>query len=427
MKINPNFNRPSIGIKSISEYDLGQLGINENSLKIVKDLEELQKYPNNVVIAGAVKTLEFIQNKSKRQKLLKKAKYVMSLGTFEQLHIDPRIPKLKLLKPTIKFSSVYRPFKGQDLENKTLLVWRTGGIGDLLFIQPNLIHLKEKYPSCKIIFACGPQYQSMLENWSCIDEIIDLPFSLSYLLKSDYHIIFEGVIERTKEAESTNAYRLFTKWMNLNLPDEKLVPTQEAKKEKVDECQKIISSWGLKEKEFILLQMKASSPIRTPSKDVWRKVVDALLKDGNKIIITDAPHNSHMVDNFIDILDVKHKNVNIFNFAPHSETLDYTIALCSISKLVIGTDSALVHIAASVNAPCMGIYGPFPGEIRLSTYKNTEWINCKNECSPCFKHGRYPCKNSRDGHSKCYENIDMEEFMNKVNKLLTNNNCNSNM
>jgi len=58
------------------------------------------------------------------------------------------------------------------------LVFRTGGIGDLLFIQPNLIYLKEKYPTCTINFACGPQYQSMVETWDCVDNVVDLPFSL---------------------------------------------------------------------------------------------------------------------------------------------------------------------------------------------------------------------------------------------------------
>ena len=38
---------------------------------------------------------------------------------------------------------------------------------------------------------------------------------------------------------------------------------------------------------------------------------------------------------------------------------------------------------------CFGIYGPFIGEIRLSTYSKAEWINCEtpNKCGPCYIHG----------------------------------------
>jgi ADP-heptose:LPS heptosyltransferase len=412
-------NNGNRAIKPVSEYDLGLLGISKSSLRVVKDLEELKLSPHNVVIAEAQKSMEFMQNFSKKQKLIKKQKYVMGLATFEQLHIDPRLPKLKLLKPSIKFSAIYKPYNGEDLSNKTILIWRTGGIGDLLFIQPNLIYIKEKYPTCKIIFACGPQYQPMVKLWPFVDEVLDLPFSFSHLLKSDYHIIFEGVIERTKEAETTNALKLFTRWMNINLPDEKLVPHQEPKQETINECKKVLEGWNIKENEFILMQLKASSPIRTPSNSVWKKVVESLIDDGHKIIITDGPHNSHVIDSFMNTLDTKHKNVNVFNFSSHSKTLDYTIALCSLAKLVVGTDSALLHIAASVKAPAMGIYGPFPGEIRLSTYPRTDWVNCKRECAPCFMHGPNPCRNSKNGHSLCYENIDIEEFKNKIKGLLT--------
>jgi ADP-heptose:LPS heptosyltransferase len=164
--------------------------------------------------------------------------------------------------------------------------------------------------------------------------------------------------------------------------------------------------------------LKASSPVRSPSNEVWKKIIDIVLNDGHKIIITDAKHGDDIINHFIDSLDPKYKNKDIFNFAPHSETLDSTIALCSLAKLAIATDSALIHIAASVGIPVLGIYGPFPGEIRMSTYKNCEWVNCKRECAPCFLHSQTPCRNSKDGYSLCYENLDLNEFKSKLDKIM---------
>ena len=415
--IQPNFGK-------ISDYDLTKLGIDKlNSLRMVDNIDELKKYPQNIIIAEAIKDVEFVQNKFKKQNLKKKVKYVMGLGMFEQLHIDPRNRKDKILKPSqIKFSVMYKPYQGQDLSDKTILVWRTGGIGDLLFIQPNLIYLKQKYPTCKIKFACGPQYQPMVALWPCVDEILNLPFSFNHLMNSDYHVVFEGVIERTKQAEKENAYHLFTRWMGLNLPDELLLPKQEPKKENRELVENKISEWGFKGKDFILIQLKASSPIRTPSLDVWLKIVDKLLKEGNKIIITDAPHNSEMIEKFLLMVDQKYINKDIFNFAPFSLSLDYSISLCSLAKIVVGTDSAMMHIAASVDVPLVGIYGPFPGEIRLSLYKNSDWVNCKKECAPCFSHTQTPCKNSKGGYSECYSNLDIEEFITKFRNLLNKKN-----
>ena len=78
----------------------------------------------------------------------------------------------------------------------------------------------------------------------------------------------------------------------------------------------------------------------------------------------------------------------------------------------------MMHVAQALNIPVVGIYGPFPGNIRLDTYKNVEWLDCKLHCAPCFMHGNLPCKNSsQEGYSKCYEQLDIEEFENKVDEM----------
>ena len=190
---------PDRKVKPLSSTVLRGLGIKREDIKEVANLEELREYPPNIVVAKAAKSLWFVQNHFKKQELKKKNIYVMGLGVFQQLQADPKFGS-KFLKPaTLKFKNIYCPYLGQDLTGKTLLVFRTGGIGDLLFIQPNLRYLKEKYPDCTIKFACGPQYQSMVETWECVDQVLDLPFALKELRSSDYHALFEGVIERVCE------------------------------------------------------------------------------------------------------------------------------------------------------------------------------------------------------------------------------------
>ena len=185
--------------KSLTNMELYCLGISNDFLNQANTLEELKINPPNIVIADCKKNVSFLQNKFK-QDLLKKHRYVMGLGSFMQLHFDTN-QNLEILKPSsVKFKNLYKPYLGQNLDHKTLLVFRTGGIGDLLFISPNLKFLKEKYPTSKIIFACGIQYQSMVKEWDYVDEVLNLPFDYTYLFKSDYHCVFEGVIERCKQA-----------------------------------------------------------------------------------------------------------------------------------------------------------------------------------------------------------------------------------
>jgi len=163
------------------------------------------------------------------------------------------------------------------------------------------------------------------------------------------------------------------------------------------------------------MQLRASSPIRTPSPKVWKMIINSITNKGHRVIITDSPGQHKVLDEFINTLENKDL---VFNFCEKSKTLDYTIALSSIAEMSISTDSSLMHLSASVGTKCLGIYGPFPGEIRLSTYKNCDWINVKSDCTPCFIHSPLPCRNSYGGHGKCYNNIDMSEFNEKFENLL---------
>lgn len=402
--------------KQISNYNLYNLGVKSIESETVEDIYELRNNPHNIIVAQADINLFYRQNYNvDSQQLIKKEKYVMSLGVYQQLFYDNRC-STKILKPcNPKFLNIYRPYNGQDLTNKSILVWRQGGIGDLLFISPNLKFLKDEYPSCKIIFACGPQYQPMVREWKYIDEIIDLPFKVSMLgeEKSNYHVMFEGVIERTKIAEKENAYKLFTKWMGLNLDDSLLYPEQTPNELEVENCKKILEQWNIQ--DFIIIQMRSSSPIRTPRPSIWRKIIDILTSKGQNVVLTDGKYKSQDVDKFISSLSDKDK---VFNFSRYSDDISKSVAMTSLSKFAIGVDSSLIHIAESLKVRSLGIYGPFPSSIRTSTYRYCETIDCEAKCSPCFKHGRNLCNNSWLNYVTCYDNLRIPEVIERVEKYV---------
>ena len=403
--------------KKVSPDTLHNLGLSGNQeLNIENTLDDLRKTIPNIVIAKSTIYVEFEQNFFQMQRMLKKHRYIMASGVYQQLQYSPQFINKKVLKPSsIKFKNIYRPYQGEDLSNKTLFVSRTGGIGDLLFIKPNLEFLKKQYPTCNIKFACGPQYQDMLKNWDCIDKVYDLPIEFIPFMNADYHAIFEGVIERCKEAETTNAYELFTRWLNLNLPPELLIPSQEPEEDIVEKCKEILKGWDILGEKFFITQIRASSPIRTPSTTFWTTLFDKLVDKGYHIIVSDSPFQEENIQKFIDSFS---RPNYLHNFTKKSENLKYLIAMISLANLSISTDSALIHISQSVNTPAFGIYGPFPGNIRLSTYKNVDWVDAKRSCAPCFIHSLNPCPNSVNGISPCYNNINIDEVVERIERLI---------
>jgi len=401
----------------VTKLDMYMFGKLEGNLEKVDTVKQLKENPPNIVVAECCKNFSFVQNKSILQSLRKRQNYVMSLGIYSKLqYVINRGKKIKVLKPGVfQFRNIYKPYNGQDLSNKKILFWRTGGIGDLLFINPILRFLKKKYPTCKIHFACAPQYKSMVENFKEIDKMIQLPFPASTLFDCEYHALFEGVIERTKEAEKVNAYKLFSKSLGLDIPEEDLIPIQEAKPQKIIECNKILDKWNIRQ-NFVMIQMRASSPIRTPNPKVWIKIINFLTSKNVNVVITDSPHKANSIDTFIKQLDNPSK---VFNFAKESKSIDMSIAMTSLCEMTISTDSALCHIGASLGKKVFGLYGPFPGFVRMSTYQNCDWSEPKEcICSPCFSHGHIPCKHSISGFSTCYDKIDIDEIFQKIDNLL---------
>lgn len=396
-----------------SNFVTNSMGLNKESAKFAESLEDLRNNPPNIIIASPRKDFTFSTPGDPPQTLKKKVEYVMGLGAFKNLNQNMK----DVLKPgNVKFKNIFRPYNGEDLSGKSLLIWRTGGFGDLLFIQPNLIHLKKIYPDSKIIFACGRRYRPLVELWDCVDEIIDLPFSARRLFSTDYHVLFEGLIERCEVAHRENAYRLFTKWMGLNLPDELLVGQLTPSPRLNDECKMILEDIGLLSLDFILFQLKTSSPIRTPSPTLWKSIIDKLTDLGHNIVLTDSQIQYHVFEKFKETLKNQDK---VFNFSKYSRTMDFTISLASLSKMVVCPDSALAHIAPALGKKCFGIYGPFLGELRLDTFKDkASWINAKKACAPCFMHGYVPCPNSVNGHSDCFNNIDTDLCVEKILELL---------
>jgi ADP-heptose:LPS heptosyltransferase len=258
----------------------------------------------------------------------------------------------------------------------------------------------------------------MVENWDCVDEVIDLPFPVNTLIKADYHMLFEGVIERCKQAERDNAYNLFSKWLGLDLPDDKLIGEQEPKKELIGKCEEVLFPWCMNVgADFIVMQLRASSPVRTPRHEFWIKIINDLNKRGINVVITDNPRQADNINKFINMLDDPMKN---FNFCKHSESIDYSIALTSLSNGTIATDSAISHIAASMDIRCFGIFGPFPGEIRLKTYPKAFWVDAKRHCAPCFLHSPRPCPQAgSDGYSPCYDElIDTDEKLDILGSMI---------
>ncbi len=111
-----------------------------------------------------------------------------------------------------RFEDFYNPINVTSLpKKKTLLLFRSGGIGDVMFMLPLIKYLKKNFEA-KIKAGTTPSYITLLKNNPYIDYQFMMPFKLEEMKTSDYHLTFEGVIEDIdKEAKTIHAVDLFFK------------------------------------------------------------------------------------------------------------------------------------------------------------------------------------------------------------------------
>ena len=241
---------------------LKKFDMSENSFSKLP-LQSILNQTPNMVLAKVIENGEFIiQNK--KLSIKKGSVLVMPFNFYLNAHRDKN--RHKNLKPyKVKFKNVYKRYNGQDLNHKRLLVWRTGGFGDLMFSQPVLRYLKKKYPSCKITFATSPNFLPLLADWpeKIVDDYLTIPFDYKFLVNSDYHLTFEGLIERSIDAKKINAYDLFA--MGSGIYDELMKTGDSSIYETVlktdPQIEKEIIN-NIPKDDYVVIQMRSSSHIR---------------------------------------------------------------------------------------------------------------------------------------------------------------------
>lgn len=93
-------------------------------------------------------------------------------------------------------------------------------------------------------------------------------------------------------------------------------------------------------------------------------------------------------------------------------SLSQAIDLLSVSHAVISNDSGLMHLAASLAVPVVGVYGSTDPNFTPPLGKNTRITTLNLTCSPCFK------RDCPLGHNDCMEKLMPEEVALSLQRLL---------
>ncbi|WP_068763469.1 lipopolysaccharide heptosyltransferase II, partial [Oleiphilus sp. HI0066] len=80
-------------------------------------------------------------------------------------------------------------------------------------------------------------------------------------------------------------------------------------------------------------------------------------------------------------------------------SLEEAVALMSQADLALANDSGLMHVAAALNVPTLGLFGSTSPDYTPPLSEKSAVIKASIDCSPCFK------RDCPFGHYKCLEEM----------------------
>jgi ADP-heptose:LPS heptosyltransferase len=304
--------------------------------------------------------------------------------------------------------SVYRPYKGEDLNGKRLMTWRTGGIGDIFFLNPVLRYLKKKYPTSFIRVASG--CKQPLENVPEIDQLQDMPFDAKLLNDVDYMLQYQGIIEgesaQSKMIHATDMFFSYFGIDSIQFPMEEKVPKLFFTKEEMTWLKSTLTGLGIEEKHYVVgIQMETSSPLRNYPKEKLKPIIDILAQEENVKVVLIGNEQHHIISQFY-----KGNSPNVT--AAIKFTVRQSIVLATRYDLIIAPDSFMIQVGGALEKPLIGLYGPFASEVRMKYFKNSIGLDPSVVCSPCFKHDFRPCV--KGFPSPCFTQISVEDLLQAI-------------
>lgn len=282
-----------------------------------------------------------------------------------------------------------------NLNNKKLLIIRYGGIGDILSLLFAISELKSKFINLQIGILTSFKNIEILKNFPNLINYIATPITnMSELIKFDYLAYFDNVIENDPNSKMNSIQDIYATNMFVNITDNSLSNIFNYNIEINNKIQP----------KGIGIHYKSNAIIRNYSIELVLELIKLLKFKFPKepIYLLGSPNDyinsEYILSNYNDKI--------ITNGCGFKELEINEIAkVINNLKLVIGVDSSMLHIAGIYNVPLIGLFGPFPSNLRISHYNNSIGIDGMSSCSPCFRHNPQEFCKINYGQGVCLNSI----------------------
>ncbi len=273
----------------------------------------------------------------------------------------------------------------QDWNGRRILVCRSGGFGDLVRLTPVLREVKRRWPSCFISVACFELYGCVLQNLPFVDEVTHYPVAEEFGRSFDAIVFYERAIEGNPLARTMHMTEVYADIFGLKprpngVFSKKLPPMDDMKPEYRPTEHELI--WAKEQyprvtsMRRLCIQVGASAMCRIYPIANLEVIANGLCKKGWEIFLMGQKGE----------FEISSKHAGLRNLANDGLSFRQSCAVLAGADCFLGADSALLHVAGALDVPAVGLYGPFPWELRTKYTPSIHAIQGQGKCSPCFHH-----------------------------------------
>jgi hypothetical protein len=313
-------------------------------------------------------------------------------------------------------ATVYtRPWRGEDLAGKRLLIYRPLGIGDE-FLAARLAWIaKHNHNAHQVGLAI---YENHHPFWT---HTPDLPFRLFGAVipwadwqAADYHVVGEHWWESISTADQPGVYDIFSSVCNIQIPESDRIPYIPAvPPEVLAKTAQTMNPW-LADRPLVLWQLAATSRIRSyPPDQTDHAMADILARTTANIVAIGHPSQvetyeiqqsdrltvySGGIPGLLALIafaasrnqapGTTHQAPGTTHQAPGTtHQAPGTTHQAPDTSCLVCPDSVAGHIAATHPAlPVISLWSSFHPSRRVASYPNHRPIFNEIKCSPCWSH-----------------------------------------
>ncbi len=299
---------------------------------------------------------------------------------------------------------------------RPVLFVRPGAMGDIICTFPAALELKKRHPHSAVIYSCLPDFACLPAmaglTTHVIAENVARISCWRFLFSAIYH--FDYGDERADSASVQTIIAEFCRQHQVTTTEAH--PQLQINPAVLSRVKSLLAGRGMDGRPMIVIHLGPSWPVREWPRDAWISLVQELKARGLGCII--------------QIGTGKHVQLGTVQDAALPDivswvdqlTLEESIALISQADLFMGIDSGLLHAAAAMRTPAIGIFGATSPQFRFSKDSSCSFVVSRVECQGC--HHRTPRLHWMTGcpyDIRCMKTIPVEEVLQAVLSKLSGN------